>query len=66
MVSSSICGSCVAHSGWMLAVASSPAKSDVLGVHDLQVGQVNAGRQSGRSARRAAGPRLETTELLWP
>ena len=41
MVSSSICGSCVAHSGWMFAVARQPAEArDVVRVDDLQVGQV--------------------------
>ena len=57
MVSSSICGSCAAHSGWMLATApSSREPRDVVGVHDLQVGEVVAavGRAVG-GARRLDG-----------
>ncbi len=41
IVSTSICGSCVAHSAWMLAVADSAAKRGMSsGMHHLQVGQV--------------------------
>ena len=41
MVSSSICGSCAAQSGWMFAVADSCGEPrDVIGVHDLQVREV--------------------------
>ena len=57
MVSSSICGSWAAHRGWMLATApSSREPRDVVGVHDLEVGEVVAavGRAVG-GARRLDG-----------
>ena len=71
MVSSSICGSCAAHSGWMLAVADSAREpGDVIGVHHLQVRQVmplavSPSRRCGRASTASSALRTARSPRAW-